>query len=148
MKGLIDTNILVYGTIHSLPEYPEAAKFLHTALAGPDLYAVTWINLAEYLSLLTHSWKDRSAYMTMGDAVANANEILKNPCVNVIVESASHWSTFNQVLSQAGPVRGKFVHDCRIAAIMLENGVDTIYTHDTDFRKIPGLEVIDPLVKK
>lgn len=42
------------------------------------------------------------------------------------------------------PVSGNFVHDRRLAAIMLENGVRRIVTRDRDFRRIPGIQVIDP----
>lgn len=64
---------------------------------------------------------------------------------NIFTEGDRYWQFFQDILRSAGAVRGRFVHDCRIAAIMQENGVDTIFTRDTDFRRIPQLTVIDPL---
>jgi predicted nucleic acid-binding protein len=47
----------------------------------------------------------------------------------------------------AGPatVRGNLVPDAHLVALMRQNDVSTIYSHDRDFRRFDGLEVIDPL---
>ena len=42
-------------------------------------------------------------------------------------------------------IRGNLVFDAHTAALMNEHGIQTIYTHDADFKRFPGLEVIDPL---
>jgi predicted nucleic acid-binding protein len=48
------------------------------------------------------------------------------------------------MLSAPG-VHGNLVHDAHIAAVLAEHGVRRIYTRDQDFRRFPGLEVVDPL---
>jgi uncharacterized protein len=40
---------------------------------------------------------------------------------------------------------GNLLHDAHTAALMLEHGVRTISTRDTDFHRFPGIEVRDPL---
>jgi predicted nucleic acid-binding protein len=42
-------------------------------------------------------------------------------------------------------VTGSAVHDARIAAVCLENGVRVIYTLDRDFSRFAGLRVKNPL---
>ena len=41
--------------------------------------------------------------------------------------------------------RGNLVPDAHLAAVLRQNGIRTIYTHDRDFRKFDFLEVKDPL---
>lgn len=36
------------------------------------------------------------------------------------------------------------MHDAHIAALCLEHGVREIVTGDTDFRRFPALDVVDP----
>lgn len=40
---------------------------------------------------------------------------------------------------------GNLVHDAHIAALLLEHGVDELWTHDRDFTRFPGLRVRFPL---
>lgn len=72
--------------------------------------------------------------------------LLARPSVTRIDAGPRHLEAFDEVCREAGPVEGNFVHDCRIAAIMRENGVTRILTRDTMFRRIPGIEVVDPFL--
>ena len=42
------------------------------------------------------------------------------------------------------PVRGNLVPDAHVAAILLQNGVRTLYSNDRDFWKFEALNVLDP----
>jgi len=41
-------------------------------------------------------------------------------------------------------VRGNLVSDAHLVALMRENGVDTLWSHDRDFRKFEGIRLRDP----
>ena len=41
-------------------------------------------------------------------------------------------------------VRGNLVPDAHLAALLIQNGVTTVWTHDRDFQKFPGIRVRDP----
>ena len=43
-------------------------------------------------------------------------------------------------------LRGNILHDVHTAVIMRENGINQIYTRDTDFARFPFLTIIDPLL--
>ena len=43
------------------------------------------------------------------------------------------------------PARANLVPDAHLAAVLSQNGVVTLYTHDRDFRKFSFLNVVDPL---
>ena len=43
------------------------------------------------------------------------------------------------------PVSGAHIHDLRLAATMVENGVSKVATYDKGhFTHLPGIEVVDP----
>ena len=42
-------------------------------------------------------------------------------------------------------VRGNLVPDAHLVALMRQNGVVTIWSHDRDFRKFDQIKVRDPL---
>jgi predicted nucleic acid-binding protein len=67
------------------------------------------------------------------------------PHITVLGPGPGHAAAAERMLSAPG-VRGNLVHDAHIAAVLAEHGVRRIYTRDQDFRRFPGLEVVDPLV--
>ena len=44
-------------------------------------------------------------------------------------------------------VRGNLVPDAHLAALLLQHGVTTLWTHDRDFRKFEGIRVRDPFAE-
>jgi uncharacterized protein len=60
-------------------------------------------------------------------------------------ESANHWVVLQQLLVSGRVVAGQ-VHDARIAAICIENGVREFWSADRDFNRFPSLPVRNPLV--
>lgn len=141
---LVDTNVLVYATVPGCPEHDKARRLLAGEGSDPSGLHVTWVNLFEYLRVVTHPRFVRPAPLLMGVALENVQEWLARPDVDRIDPGPRHLEIFADVCLEAGLVTGNFVHDCRIAAIMRENGVSRILTRDTMFRRIPGLEVVDP----
>ncbi len=143
--SLIDTNILIYATVPGFPEHTRARDLLRQVLAGPEQHYVTWINVFEYLRVVTHARFIRPVPLPLREALENVQGLLSQTRVARIDPGPRHLEVFAQVCREAGSVVGNFVHDCRIAAIMRENQVDQILTRDTSFRRIPGLKVVDPL---
>ena len=70
-------------------------------------------------------------------------ELLAAPTVQVVGEGATFWSAY-QSLDIGRPIAGNDVPDATIVALMLANGVSTIYTRDRGFRRFDGIHVIDP----
>jgi toxin-antitoxin system PIN domain toxin len=142
--SLIDTNLLIYATVPGFSEHDAARAFLEDIVNGSRQHFVTWINIFEYLRAVTHRRLVRPAPLPMADALHNVEALLALPRVSRIDPGPKHLELFTAICRAAGPVEGNFVHDCRIAAVMRENGVDRIVTRDSSFRRIAFLEVIDP----
>jgi len=47
-------------------------------------------------------------------------------------------------VSEGIVVRGNLVSDAHLAALLLHNGVVTLWTHDRDFLNFPGLRIREP----
>ena len=71
--------------------------------------------------------------------------LLESPYFSVLVPTARHAETLSQTLSELPQIRGTVIHDLHIAVIMRENRINRICTRDSDFRRFPFVEVIDPL---
>jgi len=142
--SLIDTNLLIYATVPGFPEHAAARELLEAIGTGSRQHFVTWINVFEYLRAVTHRRLVRPAPLPMVMALENAAALLAHPRITRIDPGPRHFDVFAEICERAGPVEGNFVHDCRIAAVMRENGVDRILTRDSSFRRISFLEVVDP----
>lgn len=70
---------------------------------------------------------------------------IASPVLHLLHESPTYWATLTR-LTDAGRIRGPMVHDARIAAICIDNGVTQLLSADRDFSRFPGLSVRNPLV--
>ncbi len=52
--SLIDTNILVYATVPGFDEHARSRRLMKEILAGASQHYLTWINVFEYLRIVTH----------------------------------------------------------------------------------------------
>ncbi len=145
---LLDTNILVYATVPGFEEHGRARRLLEQILAGDLPYCITWVNVFEYLRVVTHRRLIRPVPLPIEKALQNIRNLLNCPQVSRIDPEERHLEIFEEICTKAAPVEGNFVHDCRIAAIMRENGVSEVLSRDTSFRRIPGIRVIDPFVEE
>ncbi len=143
--SLIDTNVLVYATVPGFREHQPARQLLERILSGKTTHYLAWIIVFEYLRAVTHRALVRPAPLPIDLALENVRGLLDHPRIERIDPGPRHLEIFSDICREAGPVEGNFVHDCRIAAVMRENAVTTIVSRDTSFRRIPGIELVDPL---
>jgi len=68
------------------------------------------------------------------------------PTFRCIAEGVAHWPAFERALRE-GHVVGPLVHDARIAAVCLAQGVEEFWLVDRDFSRFPRLRVVNPLAR-
>lgn len=73
-------------------------------------------------------------------------ELAKSPTVSFWSESDDHLERLRALIVD-GRVIGPMVHDARIAALCLSQGVSELWTADRDFGRFPRLNVRNPLVQ-
>jgi len=144
MSATVDANVLLYASNTDAPEHARAKEVVDRMLAGPALTTLLWPVLLSYLRIVTHP---RIFGRPLAPAVATGviGDLLAAPTVQVVGEGATFWSAY-QSLDIGRPIAGNDVPDATIVALMLANGVSTIYTRDRGFRRFDGIHVIDPFV--
>ena len=142
MSFTLDANVLLYASDETSRFHARAAEFLEGAAIGEELLYLFWPTVMAYLRISTHPAVFERP-LEPADAVANVDRLLALPHVQTAGEHDRFWPTYRQVAGEAD-ARGNLVSDAHLVALMTENGVRTIWTHDRDYRRFPAVEVRDP----
>ncbi len=142
MSLTLDANVLLYASDEASPRYPAARRVLDTIAAGPELAYLFWPTIMAYLRIATHPAIFERP-LPAGVAIANVEALLSRPHVRAPGEQPEFWPRYRSVAADAAPT-GNLVPDTHLVALMLQNEVRTIWTHDRDFRRFSGIEVRDP----
>jgi predicted nucleic acid-binding protein len=78
-------------------------------------------------------------------ALETVDELLESPTLAVLHETVGYWQLLRELVAD-GRAAGPRVHDARVAAVCLANGVTELWTADRDFGRFPELRVRNPLV--
>lgn len=140
----VDVNLLLYASDQSSPQHARASAFLQSCAADGQVFCLAWSTLMSYLRMATHP-RIFAQPLSHTDAARNIEALMALPHCRVIGELDGFWSTYRDITGDV-LTRGNLVPDAHLAAVLRQNGVGTLYTHDRDFRKFAFLEVRDPLV--
>lgn len=143
MSYSIDANLLLYASDTGCVEHAAAHRFVQGLGDNPDLCCVTWPTLFAYLRISTHPSIFRRP-LTPAAAWSNVRALIALPRVRLITEEEDFVDHYENV-GRGCTIRGNLVPDAHLAALLHQHGVTRIYSTDTDFRKFPFLEVINPL---
>lgn len=136
--GIVYTNVLVYALDADAPQHLASRHLLEEARSGATALYVTSQILCEFYSVVTNPRrvaKPRNA----AEAITAISGLLSFlhvlPVPDRVVEG---WLD----LLRRRPVTGGDVFDVQLAATMLANGIQRIYTFNTtDFEAFPELVV-------
>jgi toxin-antitoxin system PIN domain toxin len=138
----LDANVLLYASDTKSAYHEHALAFLERAATGDELVYLFWPTVIAYLRIATHpSIFERP--LSPEVALANVEQLLQLPHVHAVGEQDRFWGSYRRVAEEA-EVRGNLVSDAHLVALMHENGVRTIWTHDRDYRRFRGIDVRDP----
>ena len=142
MSYAIDANVLLYASDASSAFHERALAFLQRCAEGPELLYLAWPTVMAYLRIATHP-AIFEAPLSPAEAMDNVEGLLRRPHVRTLAEDDRFWGVYREI-TQGMVVRGNLVPDAHLVALLIQNGVTTIWTHDRDFRKFRGLRVRDP----
>ena len=142
MSFTFDANVLLYASDETSPYHPRARAFLDQVASGHELVYLFWPTVMAYLRIATHPAIFEKPLPPV-HAVANIDRLLALAHVQTAGEHDRFWSSYRRVAEEAD-ARGNLVPDAHLVALMVENGVRTIWTHDRDYRRFPGIESRDP----
>lgn len=142
MSVTLDANLLLYASDESSPFHVRARELLEEMGAGPAIVHLFWPTVMAYLRLSTHPSVFEHP-LSPDEASANIESLLRLPHVQSPGEQEGFWPVYLGVADDAG-ARGNLVPDAHLVALMIQNGVRTIWTHDRDYRKFTQIETRDP----
>jgi uncharacterized protein len=142
VSATVDVNVLLYASDESSSFHAKAAELLEQLSRGPELLYLFWPVLMGYLRMATHTAIFRRP-LSVGNATTNVGQLLALPHSRAVGEGVDFWQVYNTATTDM-VVRGNLVSDAHLVALMLENGVGTIWSHDRDLRKFESVRVRDP----
>ena len=142
MSATVDSNVLLYSSDRGSGFQGRARDLLERLGTGSEIVYLFWPVLIGYLRVSTHP-SIFSDPLPVDRAVANVEQLLGRPQVRTPGEGENFWRLYREITSGV-VVGGILVSDAHVVALMKENGVDTIWTHDRDFRKFDEIRVRDP----
>lgn len=142
MTVTLDEHVLLYASDETSPFHERALEFLAELADGPQLVYLFWPTVMAYVRLATHP-SVFAEPLAPDVAIANVERLLALPHVQTTGERERFWQQFRVVADDAEP-RGNLVPDAHLAALMMQNGVRTIWTRDRDFRRFRGIDARDP----
>lgn len=142
MSFTFDANVLLYASDEASPYHSRARAFVERLGTADELVYVFWPTVMAYLRIATHPAVFEQP-LPPAEAVANVEQLVDLPHVQTVGEQDRFWGLYRHVAEEAD-ARGNLVPDAHLVALMVENGVRTIWTHDRDFRRFSGVESRDP----
>ena len=140
----IDTNILVYAHRAESPFHAEAYACLQALAQGSQPWGIPVHCLHEFLAVVTNP-KAFSPPSKAQESVAQIDAWLASPQAQVLHGGLQHWKLLKGLTLKA-KLQGGQIHDARIAAVCLENGVAVLYSADRDFGRFKALKTVNPLL--
>ena len=138
----LDTHILVQAHREDAPHHRAASEALRLAARGP--WAIPWHCYVEFYGTVTHPRKFNPP-TTAETACAVLDKWRGSGTLVMLSEMPGFQSILAELLVGLGVTGGR-VHDAKIAAVCLQNGVTELLTADRDFRRFPGLKTRNPLL--
>jgi toxin-antitoxin system PIN domain toxin len=141
----VDTNILVYAHRAESPFHAAALRAVIGLADGDAPWGLPWPCVHEFLSTVTHP-KILKPPTPLEVALDTIEQWLISPSLLLLSESEGYWRHLRSVAT-AGRVTGPRIHDARVAAICLQNGVHEFWSADRDFSRFPSLKVVNPVLR-
>ena len=139
MSYSVDVNLLLYASNRSSPFHQNAVEFLSAVPTRPEILGLAWVTVMSYLRIATHPTIFAEP-LNPDEARGNVESLMSLPQVRMIHEEDGFWTAYTGVTTDV-PSRGNLVPDAHLATILLQNGINVLYTSDLDFRKFEFLEV-------
>ena len=139
---LVDANILIYAIDLDSPHHAKARRWLEGALSGTTPLGLAWIVVLAFLRLTTRPGILKRP-LAPERALEFVDEWLAQPYVQALGPGERHWAVLRNLLRATGTA-GNLTSDAHLAALAIEHGC-TVWSSDSDFKRFPGIEHVDPL---
>lgn len=142
MPYLADTNVLLRWVTPADPQHSLAVASVKELQRRGETVHITPQNLIEFWNVATRPTSVNGLGMSPAEAERQVDSLeLLFP---LVPETPDIYREWRKLVSVAG-VSGVKVHDARLAAVMLANGLTHVLTFNpSDFKRFSGITVIHP----
>jgi predicted nucleic acid-binding protein len=142
MAYLVDTNILLRWVSPADPQHSLAVSSIKALQHRGEIVHITPQNLIEFWNVATRPTTVNGLGMSPTEAERQVESLeLLFP---LVLDTPDVYREWRKLVSAAG-VSGVKVHDARLAAVALANGLTHILTFNADdFKRFPGITVVKP----
>jgi uncharacterized protein len=141
---LLDSNILIYAAVSSMPEHERASAWLDEQLAGTARVGFPWLSLLAFLRITTK----RGSFahpQPIAHAWRQVRDWLDQPPAWIPMPTERHAEILQRLCVDAS-ANGDLVSDAHLAALAIEYHL-TLCSNDRDFARFPDLRWINPLTE-
>jgi uncharacterized protein len=142
MSQTLDANVLLYASDEASPFHLQARELVERLVLGREIVYLFWPTVMAYLRIATHP-AVFARPLSEREARGNVGALFDRPHVRATGEQDGFWRRYAEIANDAVPT-GNLVPDAHLVALMRENDVQTIWTHDRDYRRFTGIDVRDP----
>jgi len=140
----VDTNILVYAHREESPFHEKAFACITDLAEGRASWAIPWPCIHEFFSIVTHP-RIYDPPSPIPSAVDQIDAWLESPTLALLSEAPDYWVIIRPMVNSS-QISGPMIHDARIAALCIQNGVTELWTADRDFGRFRELKTRNPLI--
>ena len=141
----VDTNILVYAHREESSFHEKAVACIAELAEGRASWAIPWSCVHEFFSIVTHP-RIYAPPTPIEYAVDQLDAWFESPTLVLLSEAPDYWDALRPIINLS-QVSGPMIHDARIAALCIQNGVSELLTADRDFGRFHELKTRNPLIK-
>jgi predicted nucleic acid-binding protein len=142
MPYLADTNILLRWVTPADPQHSLAVDSVKALQRRGEVVHITPQNLIEFWGVATRPVAVNGLGMSPAEAGREVESLER--LFPLVPDSPAVYAQWKKLVSAAG-VSGVKVHDARLAAVMLVNGLTHVLTFNTDdFKRFPGITAVNP----
>jgi predicted nucleic acid-binding protein len=135
---VVDTNVLIYGTVMGNPWYDQARQWLAAIESSGVRLCVTTQILREYLVVLTRGEVFEKSF-TVDQVLTQVDALL--PSFAVLDEPIDAANLMRELVHQY-QIHGKSIHDANVVAVMLTHGVRRLVTYNSvDFERYEDISL-------
>ena len=140
----VDTNILIEIANEDAPHHDSSRRWLDETCGSGERWGTTWPVVYEFIRVTTHRNVMRTPWSLL-QAWAFLDVLLAAPGAEMILATPRHAEIAINVFGEVPFAAGNIIHDLHTVVLMREHGIRQICTRDSDFRRFPGIEVVDPV---
>ncbi len=140
----LDTNILVHAHRKEASLHEPARQTVKDLAESMSPWCICFHSLIEFYGMATHPkiWRKASS---PAEAFRQIHAWRAAPSLRILGDSAIVLESLESITTMA-KIQGPLIHDARITACCLANGVTEIWTVDRDFSRFPDLKTRNPLI--